>query len=170
MRLQSIDLRKNKVVFAGFFSRAGAFLIDMILVLAIVGPLKLVDIFLFPALGVPHMNRPVLFWFSGMDLVCYVLMSVYFVMMTYCFGKTLGKMAVNIRVVSLRDTNRTFGDILYRETVGRYLSSLFFIGYLISAVHPQKAALHDRICKTRVVEKVSRIPDESEPSPPERET
>jgi len=69
------------------------------------------------------------------------------------YGATLGKMACGLSVVTPEG-----GPVSYGLAIGRYfakvLSSLtIFIGYLMAAFDPQKRALHDRICGTRVIRK-----------------
>ena len=44
-----------------------------------------------------------------------------------------------------------FIDALYRETVGRFLSGILCIGYLLTLADRDNRALHDRLCDTRVV-------------------
>jgi uncharacterized RDD family membrane protein YckC len=68
------------------------------------------------------------------------------------YGATLGKMACKIKVVTADG-----GRVSYGRAIGRYfaklLSSLIcLIGYIMACFdQPQKRALHDHICNTRVV-------------------
>ncbi len=67
------------------------------------------------------------------------------------FGATPGKMACGLKVVVAGGR-----PISYRRALGRqlaeYLSGmLLMLGYLMAAFDSEKRALHDRICKTRVV-------------------
>jgi uncharacterized RDD family membrane protein YckC len=68
------------------------------------------------------------------------------------YGATLGKMAFKIKVVTADG-----GRVSYGRAFGRYfakmLSSLTcLIGYIIAIFdNPQKRALHDHICNTRVI-------------------
>ena len=45
----------------------------------------------------------------------------------------------------------TFINVLYRETIGKYLSAIAFIGYFMIAIDDEKRGLHDRLCDTRVI-------------------
>lgn len=159
MRIRCIDVTKSELVYAGFFSRLGAFVIDMILVTVVLLPIRLIYAFLTYITEFEILTTGQLFHFTVIDIFSYFMIALYFVLMTYFAGRTLGKMAVNIYVVSVKEENKCFWDILYRETIGRYLSSLLYIGYIMSAFHPQGAALHDRLCQTRVVVKVTAVED-----------
>ena len=70
------------------------------------------------------------------------------------YGATLGKMALKLKVVTADGARVT-----YARAFGRYfakmLSSLTcFIGFIIAAFDtPQRRALHDYICNTRVIAK-----------------
>jgi uncharacterized RDD family membrane protein YckC len=70
------------------------------------------------------------------------------------YGATPGKMACGLKVVTSDG-----GKISYGRAVGRFFSQILsgltcYIGYIIAAFdNPQKRALHDHICNTRVVYK-----------------
>lgn len=68
------------------------------------------------------------------------------------YGATLGKMACKIKVVTADG-----GKVSYARALGRYFAKLLsaftcMIGYIIAIFDkPQRRALHDHICNTRVV-------------------
>jgi uncharacterized RDD family membrane protein YckC/DNA-directed RNA polymerase subunit RPC12/RpoP len=67
------------------------------------------------------------------------------------FGATLGKMALNVHVVTADG-----GRVSYARSFGRYFAKLLsaftlLIGYIIAGFDLEHRALHDRICNTRVV-------------------
>ena len=70
------------------------------------------------------------------------------------YGATLGKMACKIKVVRADG-----GSVSYGLALGRYFAKLLsgftcLIGYIIAIFDkPERRALHDRICNTRVVMK-----------------
>lgn len=97
------------------------------------------------------LTNPILFKFSIWDIFLYLLGVLYFVTITYFTGRTLGKRLLNLKVISSSGENLTFMNVLYRETIGRYLSSLMCLGYLLIGVDSQKRGLHDILCDTRVV-------------------
>ncbi|HEY1789293.1 MAG TPA: RDD family protein [Verrucomicrobiae bacterium] len=70
------------------------------------------------------------------------------------YGATLGKMALKMKVVTADG-----GRVSYARAFGRYFGKLLSgftcaIGFIIAAFdNPQRRALHDHICNTRVVYK-----------------
>lgn len=68
------------------------------------------------------------------------------------YGATLGKMACKIKVVTADG-----GRVSYARALGRYFAKMLsgmicLIGYIIALFdNPQKRALHDHICNTRVI-------------------
>ena len=72
--------------------------------------------------------------------------------MTYNFGATFGKMAMKIKVCKENEKELSAIDIVYRETIGRYLSGLVLcIGYILIALDNRKRALRDMLCDTVVI-------------------
>lgn len=72
--------------------------------------------------------------------------------MTYRYGATFGKMVMKIRVYKENEERLSIIDVIYRETIGRYLSSLIlFIGYIFIGIDNRKRALHDMLCDTVVL-------------------
>ncbi len=141
----------NNPTNAGFFVRLSAYLIDLILigaVLLIFG----IPVF-FIRLGNPELFlfRPILFQFNLYDIFSYLAGAAYFIMLTYYSGSTVGKRVMNLKVVSTDDAPLTFLNVLYRETIGRYLSSLLFIGYFMIGASSEKRGLHDVLCNTKVI-------------------
>jgi uncharacterized RDD family membrane protein YckC len=83
----------------------------------------------------------------------FVIFFVYYSYFHFKTGQTLGKKCVGIKVVRLdgqalslkQSIGRTAGYLLSYLTLGA--------GYLMAAIHPDKFALHDLICKTHVIYK-----------------
>lgn len=140
-------------VYAGFWARAAAFVIDCV----IVWFLRLgVRFALFLSFGLFSDKNPLdatlLFQYSWKDGLLYAAGALYFVLCTYYAGATLGKKALNLRVVSADSKTLTFIDVLFRETIGRFLSSFVLgFGYLLAGITVEKKALHDMLCDTRVI-------------------
>ena len=84
-------------------------------------------------------------------LVQYLFPAAYEIILIGMFGATLGKMIMKIKVVTPE------GDrILYGRSTGRYFAKMLsgiilLIGYIMAFWDEEKRALHDRICKTRVI-------------------
>lgn len=141
----------NTIYPAGFFVRSAAYLIDIILLNI------LICFFRFPLFLAKTINsdfilfKPILFNFNIFDIFFYLIGSAYFVLMVYYSGSTIGKKLMNIKVVDSNGEKLTFFNVIYRETIGRYLSSLLFIGYIILATDKNKRALHDILCNTMVI-------------------
>ena len=95
----------------------------------------------------------ILFHYSLKDIVLYALKVLYFIAFTYLTGTTLGKKAMNLRVVSKNPEEKlTLFNVVYRETVGRFLCSLpVNIGYIVAGIDSEKRGFHDLLCDTRVV-------------------
>lgn len=136
-------------VYAGFFVRLVAFAIDSLIAGLIVGMVKL-PFSIAAAGGVTFLKANFLFDYSFIDVLGYVGVAAYFVLLTYFSHSTLGKKLFRIEVVTTTG-EWTFLNILYRETVGRFLSSLLCIGYLAVLVTPEKRGFHDMLCDTNVI-------------------
>lgn len=143
---------KEQFIYAGFFSRLAAFLIDSVflaLILLIVKvpvwvmKMSMPDAFLF---------QPFLFEFTVADVFFYLLTLAYYVLMTYYSGATVGKHLMKLKVVDENGQKLTFMSVLIRESVGKYLSAfLVNIGYIMVAFDSRKQGLHDKIADTCVV-------------------
>lgn len=141
--------------YAGFGVRLFAYVIDNLILF--VG-LLIIRIILFIAVhivGLDFLSNEILFQYSLSDIFLYIMRVAYFVLMTYFTGATLGKRLLKIRVVSADLSEKySFFDILYRETIGRFLSKIIlYIGYFCAIANQDKAALHDMLSDTRVIYK-----------------
>ena len=131
---------------ARFWPRAAAFLLDRAMLWVALLAIRIPALFSGGA-----MTRDVLFRFSWLDILCWILITAYFVLLTALTGSTLGKKAMGLRVVTKDGGKVPFLTVLWRESFARYLSGILFIGYLLCAADPENGTLHDRICDTRVV-------------------
>ncbi|WP_042342354.1 RDD family protein [Bacillus timonensis] len=131
--------------YAGFWMRFWAYLLDLVVISSInrilINPI-------FRALDLPLSESSM---FSAASISTAIVFYLYFVLMTKFFSQTLGKMVFGIKVVSLDEQSLTWGTVLFRELIGRYISKLFFIGYLIVAFLPKKQGIHDLLSDTTVV-------------------
>ena len=109
----------SKNFYAGFWIRLIAYIIDLIVVAALGG---LLNTFSFGLL-----NRELYFPILGENALSYVVaMFSYFVLMTYYFSQTLGKMIMKIKVETNKGTKLKISDVLYREVIGRLLTTALF--------------------------------------------
>lgn len=147
-----ISYDKDKVIYAGFFSRLAAFLLDSVLVAAALSVFKFVVWIIKLSVGDAIIFKPILFTYNVFDILFYLLSVSYFVLMTYFCGATLGKFLMKIKVVDVEGQKLTFMSVLIRETVGRYLSALImYVGYIIAGLDTRKQGLHDKIADTLVI-------------------
>jgi uncharacterized RDD family membrane protein YckC len=132
---------------AGFGPRLAAYAVDKLLVgLA----LLLVRIPAWVVSFGQGSASPVLFDYTAADIVCYVLSAAYFVLLTYFTGGTLGKKVMGLHVEKSDGTALGFVDVLYRETVGRFLSGIACLGYIMILADRDKRGFHDWLCATCV--------------------
>ncbi|WP_410489388.1 RDD family protein [Bacillus sp. DTU_2020_1000418_1_SI_GHA_SEK_038] len=89
--------------------------------------------------------------FAPISIATAITFYAYFVLMTRFFNQTLGKMAFGLKVVDLKGKKLTWGTILFREWIGRFISATIMIGYIIVAFLPKKQGLHDLFTDTTVI-------------------
>ncbi len=147
-----ISYDKDRVVYAGFFPRLAAFLLDSVLVSAALSVFKFIVWIIKLSVGDAVIFKPILFTYNVFDILFYLLTVAYFVLMTYFCGATLGKFLMKIKVVDVEGQKLTFMSVLIRETVGRYLSALIvYVGYIIAGLDTRKQGLHDKVADTLVI-------------------
>ena len=138
--------------YAGFWVRLAAYVIDSIIVFF---GLLFVRLFLSGIMSVlsdTWIGGSILFHYTLKDILLYGFQVLYFILCTYLTGTTLGKRAMNLRVVSADGQKLTILNVVYRETIGRFLCSISVgIGYIIAGVDREKRGLHDILCDTRVI-------------------
>ena len=130
---------------AGFWMRFWAYLIDIIVIgslsrLLIKPIFRLFDISLADT-GI----------FSPYVIVDSVLFFGYFVLTTKYMNQTLGKMVMGLRVVSLNGNSLDWNTLIFREWIGRYISAVLMVGYIVIAFNPKKQGFHDMFSDTVVV-------------------
>lgn len=143
-------MRDKEPTRAGFGVRAAAYLIDRLLLLIALGILRL-PLLAASFFGTTGLTRDILFHHSPLDLLSWALAAAYFVLLTYFGGGTLGKKLMRLRVQYPDGGSLRFIDVLYRETVGRYLSGILCLGYLMVLADKQDRAFHDWLCGSCVV-------------------
>lgn len=150
LRRHNAPLRDDGVVYAGFWKRAAAIIVDSLLI-GIVGELggEALGALLGDLSGGGEVTVLLM-----TALVTLLLQTVYFAFFHSAFSlATPGKMLVGIKVV------RSNGEpISFLRGVARYFATIpstliLFIGYLMAAFTQRKRALHDMICDTVVVDK-----------------
>lgn len=142
----------GKPVYAGFWVRLAAYLADSVIVWTGLLICRITMSGVFQLISRTPFDGNVLFEYTWKDIILYLTGSAYYVLCVYCAGTTAGKRLFNLRVVSADSEKLSFTDVLYRETVGKFLSGVVLcIGYLMAGIDHEKRALHDILCDTRVI-------------------
>ena len=160
--------------YAGFWSRAAARIIDLVLILATFSVVHLADRLgadagiwagsgfgegesAVPGYSMTNILRG-LFFFS--------FPVFYYVYLHGSYGQSFGKMALGIKVV-----NEDLSTLDYRKAflrwLGYFLCDLtFYVGYLWAAFDPRKQGLHDKVCRTLVIRADAPLPASRPDAPP----
>lgn len=144
--------------YAGFWVRAAARAIDVLVIVGIYNFFYIVDRFGASAglwapsgfednapagrLSLDNIVRGV--FFLGFPIFYYVYLHG-------AYGQTFGKMALKIRVVNEDGTRLDYRRAFFRW-LGYFLCVFtLYIGYLMAAFDRRKQGLHDRVCRTLVI-------------------
>lgn len=170
---EAIESDKLKIRrFAGFFTRAFAYLIDN-LILGLVGGIVLftlsklggfIDVTAVQDAALAYVGNPTsqdafqkLIDIPGMGTfftIWSVLQTIYFIVFHAIFSATPGKMLVHIHVET-----HSGERLSWLSSIARYLCSVltqftmvfYGLGYIIVCIDPKRRALHDWIVRTFVV-------------------
>lgn len=141
------------VEWVGFWPRFGAYILDSIVMGAVyflvLEPAKL-NLTVFHT-GNQAEVLALLKELGKQAALQYAIEMIYCVTLTGALGATLGKMAINARIVQKDGSKLGFGRAWLRwagTVVSRFT---FFIGYLMIALREDKRALHDLMAGTRVI-------------------
>ena len=121
----------QELTYAGFWVRLAAYCLDSILVFLVLLVVRLFLSGVMSLLSGTPLGGNLIFQYDLKDIVLYVFQVLYFILCTWLTGTTLGKKAMNLRVVSAENGGELkLLDVVYRETIGRFLCSLSVgIGY-----------------------------------------
>ena len=155
MQNNNISPEKTEHKYAGFGIRFLAYFIDNLFIGSIILIIKFLFFIVNTIIGSDIFTNQILFQYTGEDIISYICRTLYFVLLTYFTSATIGKHILKLKVVSTNDTGKyTFLDILYRETIGRFLSKfIIYAGYFLILVNKDKSSLHDMLSDTRVIYK-----------------
>jgi uncharacterized RDD family membrane protein YckC len=140
----------DELRFAGFWIRAGALLIDLIIVNIPYFLIMALVIYLFFIYDI--MEAPIAFLISRSINAFWALLTIfYFAFMESSVKQaTLGKLVVGIKVGKSRGERLSFLNALGRN-FSKILSGLILgIGYIIAALDSKKQGLHDKMADTYV--------------------
>ncbi|MBT2643974.1 RDD family protein [Bacillus sp. ISL-41] len=132
-------------LYAGFWTRFWAYLLDLI----VIGSINRMIINpVFRALDVSLIEDGI---FSPMAIATAIVFYLYFVLMTKFSGQTLGKMVFGLKVVELDGKGLSWGTVIFREWIGRFISATIMILYVVVAFTKKKQGLHDLFADTTVI-------------------
>ncbi|HJD01991.1 MAG TPA: RDD family protein [Candidatus Mediterraneibacter excrementavium] len=144
--------RADTRVFAGFWVRLAAYIADGAVAGLLVLLCRITMSGVFYLIDMTPFSGNVLFTYTWKDIILYLAGAAYYVLCTWIAGTTPGKRLFRLRVVSADGAKLSFIDVLYRETVGKFLSGLVIcLGFIIAGFDREKRALHDILCDTRVI-------------------
>lgn len=135
---------------AGFFVRLFAYIIDCIILFFATLGIRIIGLFY----GGYIFTTKVFFNVSLFDVFAVLISSLYFVLLTFFTGQTIGKMLLKIKVINdnLSKNNLGIFQIIIRETFAKYLSRfILYMGFFMIGIDKNKRGLHDLICDTKVV-------------------
>lgn len=138
---------RAKKRYAGFWMRFWAFLIDLI----VIGSLNMILLSPFKLSDEPYVLIGTLTLYG---LLSSIVFYFYFLFMTKYFSQTIGKMILGVRVVRKDGERLQWGDLLFREIVGRFIHTVFGILnllYIVIGFTMEKEGIHDMLARTRVV-------------------
>jgi|SRR5262252_579118 len=153
-------------VYAGFWYRVLAYIIDSLLAACIFFPLGIVLGVIIVATGEEPNSGPVIFARVGEQGISMLVTWLYFALCeSSTWQGTVGKKLLGLRVTDLDGNRISFGQATGRH-FGKILSGLILcIGFLMVAFTDQKQGLHDQIAGTLVLRGPA-IPNYPEPPPP----
>ncbi|MED3563637.1 RDD family protein [Bacillus xiapuensis] len=141
----TVESPAGPIRYAGFWMRFWAYLLDLI----VVG--SLVRLLVKPVFRILDISLTDFNMFAPISIASAVIFYLYFVLMTKYLQQTLGKMVFGIKVINLKKESLTWGTVLFREWIGRFISATIIIGYVIAAFLPKKQGLHDLFSDTIVI-------------------
>ncbi|MCL2864804.1 MAG: RDD family protein [Lachnospiraceae bacterium] len=137
----------SHMMYAGFWLRFFAYLVDILLISALTGGLLGS---LFRMLSISR-GSGILTLYGALGLLLFL---AYFVLLTKLSnGQTIGKMIFGLRVVGKDKEKLSWGIVLLREGVGRYILQAIPFGalYVVAGFTPKKQGIADLLIDTYVV-------------------
>ena len=161
---QNYEERKEQ--YGGFWIRAGAYLIDSV-IMAI--PI-FIGVFILsmmaastgfadydpsnPASAQPELPAGFIIGFILLMLFMFVLNVFYFAFLQSTkMQATVGKKLLGLKVTDLNGNRITFWRAFGRYLAMTFLSPIFYIGYIMVGVTEKKQGLHDMVASTLVVKR-----------------
>jgi uncharacterized RDD family membrane protein YckC len=140
--------------YAGFVTRLLAYIIDQLIIAAVISLVTVVAGFVMQSLNINEV--------IGAQRIAQVIMTILALLLIISFlilynigfwmlaGQTPGKRLMGLRIVRTDGERITLGPAI-RRWVGYWLSAILFLGYLWVLVDDRRQALHDKLAGTLVV-------------------
>ncbi|MDP4550936.1 RDD family protein [Alkalihalobacillus macyae] len=142
----SVSNELLNVRFAGFWMRFWAYLVDIIVVASLNG------ILITPAIRGFDIPAGEPAFLPLQAILTGTVYYAYFILMTKFLSQTLGKMLFGLRVESDKVAKLTWGTVIFREGIGRFISkTILFVGFIVVAFTKKKQGIHDLFADTIVV-------------------
>ena len=131
-------------IFAGFWIRFCAYLVDLIVLGSFV---RIIKSPLILIIGTDRLS----IGFFELTLAA-ILLPVYFVLFTKLSnGQTPGKMIFGLKVVCFNEEKLSWQTVIIRELFGRYINKAILFLYIITAFTPKKQHAVDYLTDTSVI-------------------
>jgi uncharacterized RDD family membrane protein YckC len=145
------DNGSSSFFLAGFWMRFWAYLIDIIVVGSVT---RLLINPIFRAMDVSLIDTSM---FAPIAIMDAVVFYGYFILMTKYFSQTIGKMVLGLKVIELNGSKPSWGTVVFRELIGRFISATVLILYIVVAFTNKKQGIHDLFADTTVVQEKKRV-------------
>jgi len=144
----------EEIRWGGFFRRCGAFIIDLIVIVALVGIMSLMAYVGYKVGLAAHDRLPTfentLPLIAGLVFAAALLATAYFVMLHSTSGKTIGKSLFKLRVVGADQERIGYGRAFLRW-VATVVTAPLVIGFLWIFWSSEKRGWHDFLAGTWVM-------------------
>ena len=142
----------DEAAYAGFWLRFWAYLIDLVVIWS------LDHLLMKPIFKMLNISQYDFDMISPITIGSAIVFSLYFFLMTNYFGHTLGQMLLGVKVLRLNGQTLSWGTVLFREVIGRFIVRTLMFGftYILVGVLPKKQGLHDIFADTSVIQERNR--------------
>ncbi|RNA70355.1 RDD family protein [Alteribacter keqinensis] len=143
-----IERFHEPIYYGGFWMRFWAYLVDLLIVSSLNG---LIAGSVLAIIGLEGLTFGI---YSLAGLVSALVAFSYFSIMTKIMGQTLGKLIFGLSVISVKHETLTWGDVIMREVVGRFIHRSLVITnvlYIVVGFDSRKQGIHDKFADTAVV-------------------
>lgn len=161
---KKIQLNIKQIPFASFSDRLAAYLLDQLFMLPVyIGILLVVSIKLEPYVKLTPwqtllpsletlLSQPVLEKaFNLTRVFLHIFSGLYFIYFTFNQGATPGKKVMGLMVIRRGLKKPNLWQTIIRETAGKWVSGIFYLGYIWMLFDKDKQTWHDKLANTAVI-------------------